>query len=151
RGSVLRRLIRPAIRPARLLGIDRPLLPGLAGVAVDLFGAGYPEVARSADLIQRVVASEEARFDDTLRRGLARLEDEIAAAKARGEAKLAGKMVFELHDTYGFPLDLTAEFAAEEGLDVDPAEFEEHMSVQRRRAKDARRSGAETSADAEAL
>jgi alanyl-tRNA synthetase len=151
RGYVLRRLIRRAVRRARLLGVDRPLLTELAAVAVDLFGPAYPEVARSAELIQRVIASEEARFDDTLRRGLARLEDEIAAAKARGEAKLAGKVVFELHDTYGFPLDLTAEFAAEEGLDVDPAEFEEHMSVQRRRAKDARRSGGSVSADTEAL
>ena len=151
RGYVLRRLIRRAIRRARLLGIDRPLLTELTGVAVDLNGPDYPEVARSADLIQRVVASEEARFDDTLRRGLARLEDEIAAAKGRGEAKLAGKVVFELHDTYGFPLDLSAEFATEEGLSVDPAEFEEHMSVQRRRAKQARRSGGELSADAEAL
>src|SRR5947209_6331480 len=151
RGYVLRRLIRRAVRRARLLGIDRPLLTELTGVAVDLFGPDYPEAARSAELIQRVVASEEARFDETLRRGLARLEDEIAAAKGRGEAKLAGKVVFELHDTYGFPLDLTAEFATEEGLAVDPAEFEEHMSVQRRRAKDARRSGGELSADAEAL
>src|SRR5438876_379597 len=151
RGYVLRRLIRRAVRRARLLGVDRPLLTELTAVAVDLFGPAYPEVVRSAELIQRVVATEEARFDDTLRRGLARLEDEIAAAKGRGEAKLAGKVVFELHDTYGFPLDLTAEFATEEGLAVDPAEFEEHMSVQRQRAKDARRSGGETSADAEAL
>jgi alanyl-tRNA synthetase len=151
RGYVLRRLIRRAVRRARLLGVDRPLLTELAAVAVDLFGPDYPEVARNAELIQRVIASEEARFDDTLRRGLARLEDEIAAAKGRGEAKLAGKVVFELHDTYGFPLDLTAEFAAEEGLAVDPAEFEEHMSVQRQRAKDARRSGGEPSPDTEAL
>ena len=151
RGYVLRRLIRRAVRRARLLGVDRPLLTQLTEVAVDLFGRDYPEVARSADLIQRVVASEEARFDDTLRRGLARLEDEIALAKARGEAKLEGKVVFELHDTYGFPFDLTAEFAADEGLVVDPQEFEQHMSVQRRRAKEARRSGGELSADAEVL
>ncbi len=141
RGYVLRRLIRRAVRHARLLGVDRPLLTELTEVAVDLFGPVYPEVARSRDLIQRVISSEESRFDDTLRRGLARLEDEIATAKARGEAKLPGKLVFELHDTYGFPLDLTAEFAAEEGLVVDPAEFEEHMDIQRRRSRDARATG----------
>src|SRR5256714_1301176 len=129
RGYILRRLIRRAVRRARLLGIDRPLLTQLTEVAVDLFGRDYPEVARSAELIQRVVASEEARFDDTLRRGLARLEDEIAAAKARGEAKLAGKMVFELHDTYGFPLDLTGEFSAEEGLAGVSARVWGHNSV----------------------
>ena len=141
RGYVLRRLIRRAVRHARLLEIDRALLTQLTEVAVDLFGPVYPEVERNAELIQRVVASEEARFDVTLRRGLSRLEDEISRAEARGEAKLSGRVVFELHDTYGFPMDLTAEFAAEEGLVVDPAEFEEHMSVQRERARDPRRSG----------
>ena len=151
RGYVLRRLIRRAVRRARLLGVDRPLLTELTAVAVDLFGPAYPEVARNAGLIHRVVASEESRFDDTLRRGLARLEDEISVAKARGEAKLSGKVIFELHDTYGFPIDLTAEFAADEGLSVDPAEFEEHMSVQRRRAKEARRTGGGLAAQDEVL
>ncbi|HMC08872.1 MAG TPA: alanine--tRNA ligase, partial [Actinomycetota bacterium] len=151
RGYVLRRLIRRAVRHARLLGVDQPLLAELAGVAVELFRSVYPEVGRSAELIQRVVSSEESRFDATLRRGLSRLEEEIAAAKGRGEAKLPGEVVFELHDTYGFPLDLTTEFALDEGLSVDPAEFEEHMSVQRRRAREARVSGAEALPEEEAL
>jgi alanyl-tRNA synthetase len=141
RGYVLRRLIRRAVRRARLLGIDRPMLTQLTAVAIDLFGPTYPEVARSAELVERVVSNEEARFDETLRRGLARLEDEIAHAKGRGEAKLPGSVVFELHDTYGFPLDLTAEFAEDEGLAVDPSEFAEHMEIQRRRSRAARASG----------
>ncbi|HWD07470.1 MAG TPA: alanine--tRNA ligase [Actinomycetota bacterium] len=142
RGYVLRRLIRRAVRHARLLGVDRALLTELTDVAIELFGPVYPEVARSAELISRVVAVEEARFDATLRRGLARLEEEISLAKARGAARLSGEAVFELHDTYGFPLDLTTEFAADEGLTVDPAEFEVHMGAQRARAREARRAGA---------
>jgi alanyl-tRNA synthetase len=151
RGYVLRRLIRRAVRHARLLGVDRPLLGELTDVAVELFGPVYPEVGRNADLIRRVVSSEESRFDATLRRGLSRLEEEIAEARGRGEAKLPGEVVFELHDTYGFPLELSAEVALEEGLAVDPAEFEEHMSVQRRRARKARASGAEAAPEVDAL
>jgi alanyl-tRNA synthetase len=139
RGYVLRRLIRRAVRHARLLGTDRPLLTELTGVAVDLFGPVYPEVARAGELVRRVVASEESRFDTTLRRGLARLEEEMAGAKSRGEARLSGEVVFELHDTYGFPIDLTTEFAADEALTVDPAEFEVHMAAQRARAREARK------------
>ena len=141
RGYVLRRLIRRAVRHARLLGVDRALLTDLTDVAVELFSGAYPEVGRNAELITTVVSREESRFDATLRRGLARLEDEIARAKARGEARLPGAVVFELHDTYGFPLDLSAEFATDEGLVVDPEEFEEHMNRQRQRARQDRKKG----------
>jgi alanyl-tRNA synthetase len=151
RGYVLRRLIRRAVRHARLLGVDRALLTELTGVAVDLFAPVYPEVGRNAELITRVISREESRFDATLRRGLSRLEDEIAAARRRGEARLPGEMVFELHDTYGFPLELTTEFAADEGLTVDPAEFDVHMQAQRTRAREARKAGGDHGPEQDAL
>ncbi|HEU5003518.1 MAG TPA: alanine--tRNA ligase [Actinomycetota bacterium] len=143
RGYVLRRLIRRAVRHARLLGVDRALLTDLTAVAIDLFGPVYPEVARTADHIARVVAREESRFDATLRRGLTRLEEAIAHAKGRGEAHLPGTVAFELHDTYGFPLDLTTDFATDEGLSVAVEEFEHLMEAQRSRAREARRAGTE--------
>ena len=149
RGYVLRRLIRRAVRHARLLGVDRAVLTDLTDVAVELFSEPYPEVRRNAELITTVVTREESRFDATLRRGLSRLEDEIARALSRGQARLPGEVVFELHDTYGFPLDLTTEFAVDEGLSVDPAEFEEHMGRQRERARQDRRKGPAEAAPAQ--
>ena len=151
RGYVLRRLIRRAVRHARLLGVDRPLLVDLTDVAVGMFGPVYPEVARHAELISRVVAREESAFDATLRRGLARLDDEIRRAQAEGRTALSGAMVFELHDTYGFPLDLATEFAADEGLSVDVEAFNQHMARQRERAREARRSGGDVVPEAAAL
>ncbi|MGH2704708.1 MAG: alanine--tRNA ligase [Actinomycetota bacterium] len=138
RGYVLRRVVRRAVRHARLVGVDRPLLADLTDAAVALFAAVYPEVDRNRDLVRRVTEKEEARFDLTLRRGLARLEEEIASTRGRGEARLSGEVAFELHDTYGFPLDLTGEIAEDEGLVVDVEEFETLMALQRERARAAR-------------
>ncbi|MGH2768835.1 MAG: alanine--tRNA ligase, partial [Actinomycetota bacterium] len=151
RGYVLRRVIRRAVRHARLAGADRPLLAELSGSAVELFAPVFPEVDRGRFLIRRVVENEEARFDLALRRGLGIIEEEVSAAASRGEVRLAGSIAFELHDTYGFPLDLTAEIAAESGLVVDLAEFDALMLAQRERARAARNTPDDELPSSEAL
>ncbi|MGH2689685.1 MAG: alanine--tRNA ligase, partial [Actinomycetota bacterium] len=151
RGYVLRRLIRRAVRHARLAGVDQPLLVSLTSKAVDVFGTAYPELERNRDLIARIVEKEESRFDQTLRQGLGMLEDEIAAATASGGGVIPGAVAFKLHDTYGFPLDLTREIAEDEGLSVDEAGFEAFMREQRDRARAARHAGADEAADDAAL
>ncbi|MGH9195431.1 MAG: alanine--tRNA ligase, partial [Acidimicrobiia bacterium] len=138
RGYVLRRLIRRAIRYARLAGVDEPLLVPLTKIAGEMVADLYPEVHRNRELVERVVEREEERFDHTLRQGLGLLEEEIKEAKAAGSSSLAGAVAFKLHDTYGFPLDLTADIASEEGLSVDAHAFEELMKSQRERARAAR-------------
>ncbi|MGH2732498.1 MAG: alanine--tRNA ligase [Actinomycetota bacterium] len=139
RGYVLRRLIRRAVRHARLAGLERPVLRRLAEAAIELFADVYEEVGRNRELILAVAEREEARFDATLRRGLSILETEIAGTLARGETRLGGDVAFELHDTYGFPLDLTLEIAREDSLSVDVPAFEALMVAQRERARAAGR------------
>ena len=138
RGYVLRRLIRRAVRYARKAGVGEPFLGGLIDVVVGLFGDFYPEVLQRHDLIKKIAEREEARFDYTLRQGLGMLEDEIGMAKSRGEKTLSGEFAFKLHDTYGFPLDLSQDIAGEEGLDIDLEDFERQMLEQRTRARAAR-------------
>jgi alanyl-tRNA synthetase len=139
RGYVLRRLVRRAVRYARLAGVDRPVLLPLVDVTVDLFKDWYPEIGTNQDVVRRVVQREEDRFDVTLRQGLGSLEAEIEQAKARGDKTLSGSFAFRLHDTYGFPLDLTKDIAEEEGLSVDVVGFESEMAAQRNRARAARK------------
>jgi alanyl-tRNA synthetase len=112
-------------------------MPTLAGVAVDVMGNAYPDIVKNRDFIVGVLTKEEERFRNTLKTGLAILEDDIAANPDR----LSGRSAFLLHDTYGFPLELTQEIAAERGVEVDIAGFESEMNEQRTRAKDARKSG----------
>jgi alanyl-tRNA synthetase len=137
RGFVLRRIIRRAVRFAYLLGTERLVMPRLAEVAVDVMGNAYPDVARQRDFIVGVLGREEERFRQTLRNGLTMLESELSS----GAAALPGSTAFVLHDTYGFPLELTQEIAAERGVAVDVAGFETEMAAQRQRAKEARRRG----------
>jgi alanyl-tRNA synthetase len=137
RGYVLRRIIRRAVRHAFLLGTEKLVMPTLAGVAVDVMGNAYPDIVKNRDFIVGVLTKEEERFRNTLKTGLAILEDDIAANPDR----LSGRSAFLLHDTYGFPLELTQEIAAERGVEVDIAGFESEMNEQRTRAKDARKSG----------
>ncbi len=151
RGYVLRRLIRRAVRHARLAGMQRPILRRLAEAAIELFADVYEEVGRNRELILAVAEREESRFDATLRRGLSILETEIAGTLARGDKRLGGDVAFELHDTYGFPLDLTTEIAREESLSVDVPAFESLMVRQRERARAARPAGAEEVPEAEVL
>ncbi len=135
RGFVLRRIIRRAIRYAYLLGTEQAVMPALADVAIDVMGGAYPDVARQRDFITGVLAKEEERFRHTLRNGLSILESELADSTK----ELSGSTAFVLHDTYGFPLELTQEIAGERGVDVDVAGFEVEMAQQRERAKAARR------------
>ncbi|MFM2047053.1 MAG: hypothetical protein RL383_1130 [Actinomycetota bacterium] len=136
RGYVLRRIIRRAVRHAFLLGTEKTVMPGLAEVAVDVMGNAYRDLHGNKDFILGVLAKEEERFRHTLRTGLGILEDDLASG-----GPLPGKSAFLLHDTYGFPLELTQEIAAERGIEVDTAGFESAMDEQRRRAKEARKSG----------
>jgi len=137
RGYVLRRIIRRAIRHAFLLGTEKLVMPGLSEVAIDVMGRAYPDLHGNKDFILGVLAKEEERFRHTLKTGLAILEDGMAG----GTNVLSGSSAFLLHDTYGFPLELTQEIASERGVEVDTAGFDAEMQEQRRRAKEARKSG----------
>jgi alanyl-tRNA synthetase len=137
RGYVLRRIIRRAVRHAFLLGTDKLVMPSLVDAAIDVMGTAYPDLVKHRDFITGVLAKEEERFRQTLRTGLAILEDELAA----GPTVLPGATAFLLHDTYGFPLEVTEEITAERGVHVDTEGFDAAMAEQRRRAKEARKTG----------
>jgi alanyl-tRNA synthetase len=138
RGYVLRRIIRRAVRHAFLLGTERLVMPSLAETAIDVMGAAYPDVVKNRDFVVGVLTREEERFRQTLRTGMSILEAELAD----GPEVLPGRTAFTLHDTYGFPLELTEEIAAERSVAVDTIGFATEMAEQRRRAKEARK-GAE--------
>jgi len=139
RGYVLRRLIRRALRHARLMGVEQPILAGLTEVAVDLYGNAYPELGVRSELIRSLVTREETRFDETLRHGLEMLMTEISRARKSGETTLSGDVIFKLQDTYGFPLDLSNDIASDEGLTIQTERFDELMEEQKTRARAARR------------
>ncbi|MFA5843364.1 MAG: alanine--tRNA ligase [Coriobacteriia bacterium] len=133
RGYVLRRLLRRAVRHGRLLGVETPFLGLLVDAVVEGMGGAYPEIVEHHDFIHRIVLSEEQRFGTTLRSGLAFLEDALGS-RAPGSV-FDGGTAFVLHDTYGFPIELTAEIVAEQGMTVDMDAFEKAMSGQRDRAR----------------
>lgn len=135
RGYVLRRLLRRAVRHGRLLGRNEPFLPAMIDVVIDQMGAAYPEIVEHHDLISRIVEAEEQRFGTTLRQGLVFLEEEVAALQAAGETEFDGVKAFTMHDTYGFPFELTTEILAEKNLSVDSAAFTREMEAQRDRAR----------------
>jgi alanyl-tRNA synthetase len=135
RGYVLRRLLRRVIRSAKLLGIDDPIVGELMTTVRDAMGPSYPELVTDFDRIHRIAVAEETAFNRTLVSG-SRLFDEAARwTKASGATVLSGTDAFTLHDTYGFPLELTLEMAAESGLSVDEEGFRGLMAEQRQRAK----------------
>ena len=134
RGYVLRRLIRRAVRAMRLLGVEEPVLPALLPVSRDAMKGAYPIVESDFERISRVAYAEERSFLRTIASGTARLEDALQGAKAAGTS-LSGEDAFQLHDTFGFPIDLTLEIASEAGLSVDRAQFTALMEEQRQRAK----------------
>jgi len=143
RGYVLRRIIRRAVRHAFSLGVERLVTPAMVEATVEVMGGAYPELAGNLDFILGVVTREEERFRSTLRSGSAILDEELGRAGAGGT--LPGAVAFRLHDTYGFPLELTLEVAAERGVEVDRAGFEAEMDAQRQRARDAARTGSAAS------
>ena len=138
RGYVLRRIIRRAVRYAYLLGTEKLVMPSLVETAVEVMGSAYPDVAKNKDFIVGVLTREEERFRQTLKTGLSILEDELESKPGQ----LPGSTAFMLHDTYGFPLELTEEIAGERGVAVDGAGFDAEMRAQRERAKAARKGAA---------
>src|SRR5439155_24445031 len=108
-----------------------------------VMGEAYPELLRNSDFITDVIAREEERFRQTLKSGSGLLDQEIAG----GSATISGDVAFRLHDTFGFPIELTREIAAERSVDADMAGFDEAMAAQRLRARDARKTGAEGEVD----
>ncbi len=135
RGYVLRRILRRVVRAVRLLGVDTPTLVELTTVSKDVMKASYPELEAEFSRIGQVVAAEEEAFRHTLASGTTILDVAVTAAKKSGASTLGGAKAFQLHDTYGFPIDLTLEMAAEQGLSVDEGEFRRLMTEQRDRAR----------------
>jgi alanyl-tRNA synthetase len=135
RGYVLRRIMRRAIRNMRLLGATGPVVKDLIDVVIDMMGRQYPELVTDRERIEKVALAEEARFLKTLNAGTNVLDSAVAETKATGSGVLPGDKAFLLHDTWGFPIDLTLEMAAEQGLTVDEEGFRRLMKDQRERAK----------------
>jgi alanyl-tRNA synthetase len=146
RGYVLRRIIRRAVRYAHLLGVEKPVTPALVARCVEVMGEAYPDLRQNEDFVTGVIAREEERFRQTLKTGSALLDQEL---EALGPGRvLPGRVAFFLHDTYGFPLEVTREVAAERGVEVDEEGFQAAMEEQRRRAREARQ---EAQVDEEAI
>lgn len=134
RGYVLRRLIRRVVRALRLMGVTEPVFPELLPVSRDAMAGAYPVVADEFDRISRIAYAEEKAFLRTIAAGTARLDSALSDAKASGTG-VAGADAFELHDTYGFPIELTLEIAEEAGVAVDREAFTALMTEQRDRAR----------------
>ncbi|MDR0366084.1 MAG: alanine--tRNA ligase [Bifidobacteriaceae bacterium] len=135
RGYVLRRLLRRVVRSMRLLGIDRPVFPELFDVSRNAMCLSYPELQADWERISTTAFAEEEAFLRTLASGSTILDVAISSAKAAGQERISGQEAFQLHDTYGFPIDLTLEIASEQGLDVDQEAFTKLMHDQRDRAR----------------
>ncbi|GEB31828.1 alanine--tRNA ligase [Brevibacillus parabrevis] len=138
RGYVIRRLLRRAVRMGKKLGVEKPFLYSLTETVGTMMGEFYPEVVEKRAFIEKVIRAEEERFHETLNDGLAILSDMVKAAKESGQTQLSGQDVFKMYDTYGFPVDLTEDFANEQGLSVDRDGFDKAMEEQRERARAAR-------------
>ncbi|MFC5011640.1 alanine--tRNA ligase [Nocardioides plantarum] len=135
RGYVLRRLLRRAVRSMRLLGYDEPSLPELLPISRDKMGETYTDLHTDWERISRVAYAEEETFRKTLQAGTTMFDQAASRVKQSGGAAIAGPEAFQLHDTFGFPIDLTLEMAAEAGLSVDEDGFRSLMAEQRERAK----------------
>lgn len=145
RGYVLRRIIRRALRHGWMLGQKQPFFHRMVAALVEVMGEAYPELAAKRDLVERALQAEEERFAETLDSGM-RIFDEVAA---RSQDAIPGADAFRLYDTYGFPVDLTADIARERGLSVDMAGFDAAMEEQKRRAREAGKFGNATTMPAE--
>jgi len=135
RGYVLRRLMRRVIRSMRLLGVTEPVIPALLETSMNVMAESYPYLAENWNSILATASTEEEVFRRTLNAGLAILDTAVTEAKNAPTPKLTGEQAFQLHDTYGFPIDLTLEVAAEQGVAVDEKAFRELMQEQRSRAR----------------
>ncbi|MFD1773326.1 alanine--tRNA ligase [Paenibacillus rhizophilus] len=138
RGYIIRRLLRRAVRYGKTLGLDRPFMYELTSVVGEIMGVYYPTVVENREYIAKIIRTEEERFHETLSDGLAILGEISDQAKANGLDVISGADAFKLYDTYGFPFDLTEDYAAEQGLKVDREGFDAAMQEQRDRARAAR-------------
>ncbi len=149
RGYVLRRLLRRAARHGKLLNIDRQFLYEVAETVIACSKDAYPELEEKSEYIKKIIKKEEERFDATIDNGIVVLNEYIDAAKNEGRTTLRGEEAFKLHDTYGFPLDLTVEMAQEQGLEVDIDGFNAAMQEQKEAARNARADGSSWDGDEE--
>ena len=147
RSYVLRLILRRAARFGRLLGFEKPFLAETAQVVIDTMGGHYGELRQRADLIRDAITQEEERFLATLSTGLARIDALADRLQAEGARVIPGEEAFRLYDTYGFPLELTRDAAADLGLEVDEEGFRAAMAAQRERARAAQRFATDTSAE----
>ena len=131
RGYVLRRIMRRAARHAKMLGVAEPLLCRMVDAVREMMGDAYPELAEREAYIRKVVLAEEERFNETLDRGLAIVNEEVAALRSAGKSVIPGETLFKLYDTFGFPVDLTEDIVRSEGFSVDEPGFEACMERQR--------------------
>jgi len=136
RGYVLRRIMRRAARHAKMLGFSEPMLYRTVDAVNDIMGEAFPELLEREEYVKKVILAEEERFAETLDRGLAILNEEIAGLKKADRTVLPGETVFRLYDTYGFPVDLTADIMAAEGMTVDEDGFALCMEKQRSLARE---------------
>lgn len=138
RGYIIRRLLRRAVRYGKVIGLDQPFMYKLVDVVAAIMGEHYSELVEKKDFIEKVILTEEQRFHETLSEGLAILEEISRQTAAQGKRQISGEDAFKLYDTYGFPVDLTEDYAFEKGLTVDKQGFEQAMQQQRDRARSAR-------------
>ncbi|MGM1046719.1 MAG: alanine--tRNA ligase [Bacillota bacterium] len=138
RGYVIRRLLRRAVRYGKVIGLDKPFMYTLTKTVGDIMGVYYPEVLEKREFIEKVIATEEEQFHKTLSDGLNILANISSQAKEQGKTEISGTDAFKLYDTYGFPFDLTEDYASEHGLTVDRDGFDAAMKEQRDRAREAR-------------
>ncbi len=135
RGYVLRRIIRRAARQAYELGVSEPFFHKLVGMLCEQMGEAFPELPAARERVEQTLRQEEERFAETLEQGMKLLEEAVAEVKGSGTDLIPGETVFKLYDTYGFPVDLTADYAVSHDLRVDMAGFEREMAAQRERAR----------------
>lgn len=138
RGYVLRRLLRRAVRYAKTIHIHRPFMYDLVPVVAEIMKDFYPDVQAKEEFIAKVIKNEEERFHETLNEGLAILSEVIKKERDKGSSQISGEDVFKLYDTYGFPVELTEEYAEDENMTVDREGFQAEMEKQRERARNAR-------------
>jgi len=138
RGYVIRRLLRRAVRYGKVLGMDKPFMYQLTATVGEIMGSYYTSVVEKSAFIEKVIRMEEERFHETLSDGLHILSEMVDKQRASGLTQITGEDAFKLYDTYGFPFDLTEDFAAEHGMTVDRTGFDEAMQEQRNRARNAR-------------
>ncbi len=141
RGYVLRRLLRRAVRHSHLLGLSADLMEPMIESVIEIGREGWPELERQRELVTRVASAEEADFRRRLEQGLSMVEEEVVGAKAAGTTSFGADAAFKLHDTYGFPIELTTEIVEDAGLELDRAAFDALMQEQRERARAAAKKG----------